>query len=773
MGDQENPQSDPQQNEDFDALRADLADYSKQTYSNEFLAGYQANEPTAYAKLQDLLAKEESNDELEAALAALDTMLAQYAPESENELKKKPALESPAEAQLKKTTEAYLAKHRYVYGTEYEVKVTKAPTVTEYTSGPPMGGATTVESRAEGGTVEVQFRNKNIGPAADLTLVQDEDGVHFKEKPEMVYTHTSLNVFNGPFDEAFEDLDLLYLALQKVHDGELQSFGKTPFGVTSLGELTFSNTPLSGPATVEKVGSHFIQGDSPMFAALLHDRYSVLKKSLVGPVTLPPEVLASGRAAAPVPAVPEAAAQTAPAVAAAEKKAEVGPMHPDSPEAFALMLLEKGSAEKYTTRSSVAGGTHMELHLPQAWEVEHSRIDHFVGPDGEAVLGVAKPEETVLKLSKNDHGQKAGTEYTRQDDTWKDDAGKRLLVYNGTAFDVLTKPKAVAATEAVAPASAAVDGTKTAEVAAPVVAAVVEAPKKEPTEQDREVETGKAQSLLARYTDLAAKELALMQAEDEAPAAIAALRQKSDKAFFKGGKEKYAKEADALESAQAARAAERETVAKGLEQVAAEIAKLDSSKFTDGSANLSIDLARAGKMVPTLVASLRKEEADLPEAEDIETAIVDASVPAPTPEAVPVAPASKTVESLAVYDPKHPLSEKDKAATLEEATDLVHYIEYLETERAALKVSSEDMALTPDKRALDTRLLADRDRQLTKAHKDLHVELAILDRGLPPAEALALKTAHGLDKAQEAAAAFASIEGSRGVQSVNEGKTTV
>lgn len=109
-------------------------------------------------------------------------------------------------------------------------------------------------------------------------------------------------------------------------------------------------------------------------------------------------------------------------------------------------------------------GHRVSIHLPDVQDVRNSRITDFVGKEG-ALLNLSDEElaKTALRLEADDHGQKAGVEYTWQNGTWKNPAGERLKVYDGTV--ILVAPKKDAST---APAPAEPTEAKPAETPTPV-----------------------------------------------------------------------------------------------------------------------------------------------------------------------------------------------------------------------------------------------------------------------------------------------------------------
>lgn len=499
--------------------RAALDQYTKDKYDEAFLSDYSVKHPDDYAQLSKLLREDQSSDELDAALKKLDS-----------------ALDADIDGRLKAYVSGFdfgpngnvsASNEKGVYKISYRNSIAgDASDVNLVKKGGDFIGPWTVENRMpvvqyadlEDASEDMALLGYALGQVKDGQLkstvespfVMNGTNLAFTEEDGSLLILKSPNVtFSDWVDaqnpEAFVDLlNARYSTLigaparpgmgdVRVADKEL--YEKEAAVKTEQATEQAEEKKLVDAAVVQL--STLADADGSLRKNLDDTNAAYLKASREGGS---PDLAAVQTAAQAIDAAyatehPEVKADSTAAtesvgtgartgntenIAKTPEVADTIPPHPDSPEAFSLMLHEKGKSEKYATMSSVEGGTHMELHLPQAWEVKHSRIDHFVGAEGEAVLGLAKPEENFLKLSKDEHGQKAGTEYTLQDGTWKDKDGKRLLVYNGTTFDVLALPKKTVATTE--PTTTTGNTAETAPVAGVVpaeqaaAAATVEAP---------------------------------------------------------------------------------------------------------------------------------------------------------------------------------------------------------------------------------------------------------------------------------------------------------
>jgi len=101
--------------------------------------------------------------------------------------------------------------------------------------------------------------------------------------------------------------------------------------------------------------------------------------------------------------------------------------YPSSEEDFAERA--KANPSKYMNVDFHGDKTVLSITLSDSHDVQHSRIQHFVGPG--AAFEVKDPEASLLKSG--------GKEYTWQDGTWKDGEGVRLLVKAGKTVVEVSK----------------------------------------------------------------------------------------------------------------------------------------------------------------------------------------------------------------------------------------------------------------------------------------------------------------------------------------------
>ncbi len=98
---------------------------------------------------------------------------------------------------------------------------------------------------------------------------------------------------------------------------------------------------------------------------------------------------------------------------------------------------DRDETKPYADITSEGGRRSVTLHLPTAEDVRNSRVTDVVGKEGALlVLSDAELKTAAVRLEADAHGQKAGTEYTWEGNTWKDAGGNRLKVYDGTKLSV-------------------------------------------------------------------------------------------------------------------------------------------------------------------------------------------------------------------------------------------------------------------------------------------------------------------------------------------------
>lgn len=155
--------------------------------------------------------------------------------------------------------------------------------------------------------------------------------------------------------------------------------------------------------------------------------------------------------------------------------------------------------------------------------------------------------------------------------------------------------------------------------------------------------------------------------------------------------------------------------------------------------------------------------------------VADAQAPAAAvdAEATVDAPAANShpAETQIDYDPTHALNVEQQGVVLAQARGLSVDSARLEAERSRLEALSTDQRLPKDERERATTQLAQADQRLAETYQELNTALAKIDKGIPADQALAIKQTNRLDKAHDAAVAFASRESAPSAVVVQNGDT--